>query len=838
MLKTLDRDRLLASPVRTYSMKRARDTLAEESSLDASSQDAKRGCFIASVSLSGSSHTSSVSPTSDDNTAMNCADPSCEALSPERLLEDSVGARNAASNTRMNNTVGDSTGIPGSALQERNSFGGNGFGAEEVHSRKRSNTAQNRPGTADKDGRILRTQSWSSITLSTDTLHEDTSLAADVQYKDRLDTAKVQVGLVTGRRDRNLSLSLPTKVGMDRTLDSDWTVHASESCEGGVSDGKYSDVVGGKRDLNNNSTVSLDGLVPPQQPAYPDPQPSPPSPTVSNNSGSESARPTSSEPQDQPAPQETFYGFIKDAMDALLVIEACLKGLLNPFKSGSDASGQLAIRSGTVIVFAESSTQMKRWRDGERWSPSRAHGPFLLYREVESVRTTTDARDAATAFAVIPGLDPSFSTKTLKPCTRWVQDGLNKKTITLIGSDGQRHRVISYYNRNDVLHLYPDAVPETPSAFFGEPPSNPHDSSLQQDSFKNLTTPSLTPSLKSILDTGDIDFKQILAQSITSDNFGRPKQPVAASSTSKTGGTSTRSSITADNIETVAGKRLRSGVVKSYAENDEEDEDEDDDFETPVTQVSHRRTRSSASTSGAIERIKEAVIMHSYASKEQKNEAYAPLIPNSLSAQTHVPENRNSHAAPFVGESKREVTLSEHRPVHTKVESSAWHQHRQLPQGQPRLQSTSVRHEPLPQTKHELVHQTSNSGTTTSIPRITFEQHRPTHILYLQQPHLPVNHLPSISEATRQIPKNFHQPLPLLLPPPTGAQNLPPWQPFSRTNVPSEQSHPYRRRSDTGNPAFQSTAAVTAASSSFQWPLASTVPPSSNKPTTATTVSE
>ncbi|KAJ3228345.1 hypothetical protein HDU78_009801 [Chytriomyces hyalinus] len=581
-------------------------------------------------------------------------------------------------NTVGMNTVRDSTdGIPGSAIQDQQSLRGNDFGTKDESSRKRSNTAQNSAGTADKDGGILRTQSWSSITLSTDTLHEDTTLA-DVQYKDRLDTGKVQVGLVTGRRDRNLSLSLPTKVGMDRTLDSDWTVHASESCEGGVSDGKYSDVVGGKRDLSapnssstrtlrtdwlhttttdNNSTVSLDGLVPPQQPAYPDPQPSPPSPTVSNNSGSESARPTSSEPQDQPAPQETFYGFIKDAMDALLVIEACLKGLLSPFKSGSDASGQFAIRSGTVIVFAESSSQMKRWRDGERWSPSRAHGPFLLYGEVESVRTTTDARDAPTPFAVIPGLDPSFSTKTLKSGMRLVQNGLTKKTITLIGSDRQRHRVISYYNRNDALHLYPDAMPETPSAFFGEGPSNGHDLSVQQDSFKNLTTPSLTPSLKSIMDAGDIDFKQLLAQSITSDNFGRPKQPVAASSTSKTGGTSTRSSITADNIETVAGKRLRSGVVKSYAENDDEDEDEDDDFETPVTQVSHRRTRSSASTSGAIERIKEAVIMHSYASKEQKNEAYAPLIPNSLSVQTHVPENRNSHAAPFVGESKRESII-------------------------------------------------------------------------------------------------------------------------------------------------------------------------------------
>ncbi|KAI8829343.1 Gti1/Pac2 family-domain-containing protein [Chytriomyces cf. hyalinus JEL632] len=187
---------------------------------------------------------------------------------------------------------------------------------------------------------------------------------------------------------------------MDRTLDRDCAVTASESCEGGVSDGKYSDVVGGKRDLSapnssstrtlrtdwlhttitdNSSIDSLDSLVPAQQPSYAAPRPSPPSPSVSNDSGSASARPASSEPEEQPASQETFYGFIKDAIDALLVIEACLKGLLSPFKSGSDASGQLAIRSGTVIVFAESSTQMKRWRDGERWSPSRAHGPFLLY---------------------------------------------------------------------------------------------------------------------------------------------------------------------------------------------------------------------------------------------------------------------------------------------------------------------------------------------------------------------------------------------------------------------------------------------------------------------------
>ncbi|KAI8619762.1 hypothetical protein BC830DRAFT_709187 [Chytriomyces sp. MP71] len=103
------------------------------------------------------------------------------------------------------------------------------------------------------------------------------------------------------------------------------------------------------------------------------------------------------DPVNLAAPCETFYGFIKDAHDALLVIEGVVRGILKPFNgrtgglgpaageagtSGTNSAWDMQIRSGTVIVFAEISSQMKRWRDGERWSPSRAHGPFLLYRYV------------------------------------------------------------------------------------------------------------------------------------------------------------------------------------------------------------------------------------------------------------------------------------------------------------------------------------------------------------------------------------------------------------------------------------------------------------------------
>ncbi|KAI8831732.1 Gti1/Pac2 family-domain-containing protein [Chytriomyces cf. hyalinus JEL632] len=76
----------------------------------------------------------------------------------------------------------------------------------------------------------------------------------------------------------------------------------------------------------------------------------------------------------------SFFGFIENPMDALLVIEGCVRSNLRQFTGSAADMARIPIRSGTVIVIPENSVFVKRWRDGIHWSPSRAFGPFLLYR--------------------------------------------------------------------------------------------------------------------------------------------------------------------------------------------------------------------------------------------------------------------------------------------------------------------------------------------------------------------------------------------------------------------------------------------------------------------------
>ncbi|KAJ3100515.1 hypothetical protein HK100_004697 [Physocladia obscura] len=153
---------------------------------------------------------------------------------------------------------------------------------------------------------------------------------------------------------------------------------------------------------------------------------------------------------------ETFRGFVKDPIDAALLIEACIANLLQPLNMVPMSLSDLQIRSGTVLVFAENSSmgQMVRWRDGCRWSASRLQGPFLLYREVETSSTSCHSRLQLDR----ENDPPRFINTVVRGKTRFVINGLAKRTLTLSGSDGNRYRVISYFYPLEVGHLYGDPV--------------------------------------------------------------------------------------------------------------------------------------------------------------------------------------------------------------------------------------------------------------------------------------------------------------------------------------------------------------------------------------------
>ncbi|CEI66510.1 hypothetical protein FVEN_g8308 [Fusarium venenatum] len=79
----------------------------------------------------------------------------------------------------------------------------------------------------------------------------------------------------------------------------------------------------------------------------------------------------------------TYTGFIKNTVDALLVFEACLSGnLQHVARRPHDRERQQLITSGSVFVYEEHASGIKRWTDGVNWSPSRILQNFLVYREM------------------------------------------------------------------------------------------------------------------------------------------------------------------------------------------------------------------------------------------------------------------------------------------------------------------------------------------------------------------------------------------------------------------------------------------------------------------------
>jgi len=116
-----------------------------------------------------------------------------------------------------------------------------------------------------------------------------------------------------------------------------------------------------------------------------------PSESHTNNQGSSS---TWTEPP--------WSGWIETTGDALLILEAARRGMIPRVTRRLVDSERKMITSGSVFVFDEDESGIKRWTDGFFWSPSRILGNFLLYRETEKrgaghrgTRNDTDQCDPA-----------------------------------------------------------------------------------------------------------------------------------------------------------------------------------------------------------------------------------------------------------------------------------------------------------------------------------------------------------------------------------------------------------------------------------------------------------
>lgn len=160
--------------------------------------------------------------------------------------------------------------------------------------------------------------------------------------------------------------------------------------------------------------------------------------------------------------QPTFYGFVPETQDALMLFQAVVDGRLPLVTSRPPESERwTAIQSGYVYIFKEGT--IKRWTDKVSWSPSRVLGNFLVYRELRAKRSASNTpnlskyeeqqrvrqgpmythprRAQNIEFSLYGSLIDSYDFK---------ERGLVKKTIsTSVGNEV--YRLISYYSAEDVL---------------------------------------------------------------------------------------------------------------------------------------------------------------------------------------------------------------------------------------------------------------------------------------------------------------------------------------------------------------------------------------------------
>ncbi|KAI8922453.1 camp independent regulatory protein, partial [Powellomyces hirtus] len=119
----------------------------------------------------------------------------------------------------------------------------------------------------------------------------------------------------------------------------------------------------------------------------------------------------------------TYHGYIASTQDCLLLFEACRVGVLRRIQRRlSEQEREKAIRSGSVFVWEEGESGIKRWTDSKSWSPSRIKGSFLVYRELSIASTTSSVH--------VPLL--------------------TKKSISVRTKEGGKLHVVCYYTKSDV----------------------------------------------------------------------------------------------------------------------------------------------------------------------------------------------------------------------------------------------------------------------------------------------------------------------------------------------------------------------------------------------------
>lgn len=81
----------------------------------------------------------------------------------------------------------------------------------------------------------------------------------------------------------------------------------------------------------------------------------------------------------------TYQGHVASTLDALIIIEGCLRGNINHISRRPRQSEQRSLlRSGNVFVYERRSSGITSWQDGKQWSEPMRVGNFEMRRMLAS----------------------------------------------------------------------------------------------------------------------------------------------------------------------------------------------------------------------------------------------------------------------------------------------------------------------------------------------------------------------------------------------------------------------------------------------------------------------
>lgn len=170
---------------------------------------------------------------------------------------------------------------------------------------------------------------------------------------------------------------------------------------------------------------------------------------------------------------ETFNGLISNTTDALRVFDLSRRNMLPRVRRRFTDAERAKIRSGSVFIFEEEESGIRRWTDGRLWSPSRILGNFLIYREIEkgaygfiggggysgdvdvdgssgqNHQVQEDHISSLLGGGKVKKVNSKNSNMSPKP------NGLLKKTISA-KIDGMVHHLIAYFDEKDFIQSHKD----------------------------------------------------------------------------------------------------------------------------------------------------------------------------------------------------------------------------------------------------------------------------------------------------------------------------------------------------------------------------------------------